>query len=196
MKERVNRGDIGRAQPCMGLFGSFWYSCIFLRYPSQLNHLIESLNWITWGEAGWSQFSRSLEIESISADLAQTRHGFCCPAGMCPINHKVGGLCFDGSPISLLCFCDLVRLPSCWMAEMFDLHQFPEFDPHLHSILRCPRYSAVFAMFFCFLMTCSCNEAYANRMPPCFAPCLWFGRERTNTPAKNLHSAIKLTKAI
>lgn len=151
MKERVNRGDIGRAQPCMGLFGSFWYSCIFLRYPSQLNHLIESLNWITWGEAGWSQFSRSLEIESISADLAQTRHGFCCPAGMCPINHKVGGLCFDGSPISLLCFCDLVRLPSCWMAEMFDLHQFPEFDPHLHSILRCPRYSAVFAMFFwCF----------------------------------------------
>lgn len=43
--------------------------------------------------------------------------------------------------------------------------------------------------FFCFLMTCSCNEAYANRMPPCFAPCLWFGRERTNTPAKNLQHA-------
>jgi hypothetical protein len=34
----------------MGLFGSFWYSCIFLRYPSQLNHLIESLE-VKQGEA-------------------------------------------------------------------------------------------------------------------------------------------------
>ena len=55
---------------------------------------------------------RTLEIANVSADLAQTRHGFCCPEGTDPIRNHKAGVVFDGSPTSLACFCDLLRLTS------------------------------------------------------------------------------------